>query len=163
MGPPTLVTTPEGWGFPAHSPFCHPHTPYAIRKNRAGDGCLEVAEKEIVYLNFLLEKKEPTIPATPCSPILFILVRDSACQPPFKSYNIAVRDPLCTRPTSTFLSSPNMSSMNLAAKQQTAATLLPVGGQRGQVQHHEGAAGFADGGCASEGGLQEVGELSKNS
>ena len=54
-----------------------------------------------------------------------------------------------------------MSSMNLTAKQQTAATLLPVSGQRGQVQHHEGAAGFAVGGCASEGGLQEVGELSK--
>ena len=49
--------------------------------------------------------------------------------------------------------------MHFAAEQQTAAALLPVGSQRRQVQHHEGAAGFAVGGCASEGRLEEVGEL----
>lgn len=100
------------------------------------------------------------MPTTP-TPFSFILVRSSACQPPFISYIIAIYHPL--RTCSTFLSSTDMSSMHFTAKQQTTATLLPVGGQRGQVQHHEGAAGFAVGGCASEGGLQEVGELSKNS
>ena len=52
-----------------------------------------------------------------------------------------------------------MRPMHFTAKQQTAPALLPVSGQGGQVQHHEGAAGFAVGGCASEGGLEEVGEL----
>ena len=98
------------------------------------------------------------MPTTP-TPFSFILVRSSACQPPFISYIIAIYHPL--RTCSTFLSSTDMSSMHFTAKQQTTATLLPVGGQRGQVQHHEGAAGFTVGGCASEGGLEEVGELSK--
>jgi hypothetical protein len=98
------------------------------------------------------------MPTTP-TPFSFILVRSSACQPPFISYIIAIYHPL--RTCSTFLSSTDMSSMHFTAKQQTTATLLPVGGQRGQVQHHEGAAGFTVGGCASEGGLEEVRELSK--
>jgi hypothetical protein len=52
-----------------------------------------------------------------------------------------------------------MGSMHFASKQQTAPALLPMGGQRRQVQHHEGAARFAVGGCASEGRLEEIGEL----
>jgi len=61
--------------------------------------------------------------------------------------------------SSALLSSTNMSPMHFTAKQQTAAALLPVSGKGGQVQHHEGAAGLAVGGRASEGGLEEVGEL----
>jgi hypothetical protein len=54
-----------------------------------------------------------------------------------------------------------MSAMHLTAEKQTAAALLPMGGQRRQVQHHEGAAGFAVGGRASEGRLQEVCKLTR--
>lgn len=55
-----------------------------------------------------------------------------------------------------------MCAVHLAAEQQTAPALLPVRGERRQVEHHEGAAGLAVGRRTAEGGLEEVGQLCRS-